>query len=446
MRDDTAPSPPFYLSPAEFRDGGIDIDLPPAPGGSTLLVIVPPVATGDERNGPQLTNYVLRIKLQVADSVAAKPTIGHPIPSLRQHSVSAASVVLKTATRPLPVTKVFRIYNDNHVASDVPASRSCVDSAYAIYEQISDRTKLSVDECVHVIEHLGSLYRTLIDLLSEPTVLDGNGHIIVFLSRTFGETYASTPAAIDRCNVIPQIASCWGQREWGQEEGEIIFSISLDNVPDVESRRSYYVNELFPRILAHETVHLGQLALARKVGVAHIRTVPIFYREGQAELGVFLRPTWRYEKLTDAKAIMVSQGSKATPFVYPYELGALFLWWLHQQAGAGVQRSLMEALLNEGYEDPMDAAVGVREPLALAMMYASVYLDGTVYGQSTMLDFPIEHTRIGKLPMSMVWPGETKVGETGYTGHIAFRIQHHGSVRVSLSSASGGAFVLVAQP
>src|SRR5690625_6643181 len=67
------------------------------------------------------------------------------------------------------------------------------------------------------------------------------------------------------------------------------------------------------------------------------------------------------------------------PWFYPYDMGALLYWYLHQTFGDGISQSLIDAAYDSDKRNVSltELTVGIHEALVLAMMYGSLLMDGT---------------------------------------------------------------------
>jgi hypothetical protein len=125
----------------------------------------------------------------------------------------------------------------------------------------------------------------------------------------------------------------------------------------------------------------------------------------------------------------------------------VFFHWLRERYGEGIDRRVMEGW---SQRDPILYATGAPEPLAFAMMYASLYFDGTRFGRDAGLDFPDDDIH-KLLPHGAAFEtlrlDRPRSDRSVYTGHVTYVVDHAEPVRISIKSrASDRAYVLVAQP
>jgi hypothetical protein len=91
---------------------------------------------------------------------------------------------------------------------------------------------------------------------------------------------------------------------------------------------------------------------------------------------------------------------------------------LRGRYGDGVDQKYLDGL---SYRDPVERATGAPEPLTVAMMYASLYFDGTPFGRTNALEFPNEQARL-RLPhhadAERLEVGKVRAGKSAYTGTL----------------------------
>lgn len=295
---------------------------------------------------------------------------------------------------------------------------------------------------------LNEHYARLTQLMGEPTDLDGNSRIIVFISRTlidirnFGEAY------VDGCHLRVDPGSC-------QERGEFIYFMSLDNFSNSASNREYYAKNYYPRNILHETTHLLQQGhWYRKNMPNETFSIPAFYSEGQAELMSYktgLRTDEMWNNLLNYRFSADNQ-EKMNPWFYPYDMGALLYWYLHQTFGDGISQSLIDAAYDSDKRNVSltELTVGIHEALVLAMMYGSLLMDGTEIGSEYGLEFvqdDIQSRFAGtNLPITEVSINESVQEQRTYTGSVIFQINHDEPVDINLSVDPELAYVLIIQP
>lgn len=140
------------------------------------------------------------------------------------------------------------------------------------------------------------------------------------------------------------------------------------------------------------------------------------------------------------------------PWFYPYDMGALLYWYLHQTFGDGISQSLIDAAYDSDKRNVSltELTVGIHEALVLAMMYGSLLMDGTEIGSEYGLEFvqdDIQSRFAGtNLPITEVSINESVQEQRTYTGSVIFQINHDEPVDINLSVDPELAYVLIIQP
>jgi hypothetical protein len=197
-----------------------------------------------------------------------------------------------------------------------------------------------------------------------------------------------------------------------------------------------------------------------------MRKLPRFFIEGGAEYFSFSRECdpdagpyatrpdcpWRSVDAVLAGRTFdaVAGPAGVGPFTSPYLIGGLLFRWLRETYGDGVDQAILNGMVNSACNDPIQCATGAPEPLAIAMMYASLYFDGTSFGHEHGLEFGDDHVgarlRHGA-PVRTIQPEARRRDTCVYTGHIAYELAHGTPVHVKLrTNAFDHAYVLVLQP
>jgi hypothetical protein len=435
---------PFYLAPADASS--LVIDLLPPRSGTSHLYVVAGYSAADYRAGDNMHKAFSLLEAQVALLTEdAIPTRGHPLPAPRRPSAPAAIADPPHGASAPPPTRSFKIFEPSS-RSYVAASgrRAHVGSTYAFYEDAQNTLNFTQDEYARIDATLDEWWPRLRSIFGDVTDVDGDGHIAVFISSTAARVRARAGQSfVDGCDLEGNVPTCG-------PPGEVIYFWSLDGFPDADKNRDDYVRRFFPRNILHETVHLTQMRSAIDAGAPLRRiVVPEFYREGQASIVSLLTGLGDTEDWSRAREPLLRNGPEDNPFAHPYTLGVQFFYWMHQSFGAWIHRPIMTEMHNIAAFDPLEKAIGIPEPLALAEMAASLDFDGTPYGTQTHLEYPGAHVaeRLGGRPHAVELAiCESKAMELRYTGHAAIAIKHEVPVRVTFRTAGTRPYVLVAQP
>jgi hypothetical protein len=282
--------------------------------------------------------------------------------------------------------------------------------------------------------------------MGHPTDFDGNDRLVVFVSKTvsqreYGEAYAD-PSDITECS------GCSDPR------GEIIYFADPSRFSDFESKRAYYSTNYYPRNILHEATHLAQFSNAYRSGrIPYDWRTPAFLYEGQAEImrlesGMGATESWL--RIADRFPATLKEGPTKfdDPFDDPYYQGALFAWFLHLRVGDGYSQALEDAFFSAIAEDRsvIEGAIGIPEPIALAMMYGSLWFDDQPSAEEVGLFFPSLSVseRMGE-PVTTVslLPEESIRFTRGYSGGALLEITHDTPVRVTVQSPANGPGITV---
>jgi hypothetical protein len=431
-------TPAFFVGPADFAGGRAVFDVEPAKGGVTTLVVVPAFGIADYRAGRAPDD--LSVTVTAAPSAVGRAEIraGHPLPPIRVAPVADVPAPAAVAVLTPPETRTFHVWSTRALRYvEAPAHRSYLGHAYAFYDDDANLERFTSDEYAAMDAVLETWWPGLVARFGPTTDVDGDGHVLVFVSRTAVEGQPGAQATVDRC-------ALYGDGDCGPP-GEILVTWSLDGFAVPAAGRSEYVSDFFPRTLLHETVHLSQQAPAVRAHRAWPSVViPEWVLEGQAQLMRFVSGIGLDELWDDVRS-----DPAAAPFLRPYAAGALPFWWVEQRAGGDAQRRVIAACLDPAVVDPFDAALGVSEPLVLAETYAALRFDPTSFGRNSGPDASSDDVprRLGaRLPV-VALSADTKpvTASVRFTAHVAFQIAHDTPVRITLATdPPDRAYVLVA--
>jgi hypothetical protein len=430
--------PPSYLAPSDFHGGELTMDLPAAPSGKSLLLVVPAMNAATFYVGTERVTVSVE-PLNVSANTPLRP-VGHALPDRSRFDLPVPIVESPHAT--LPNSRTFKI-NSRKKKTRVEATGHLahVGQSYAYYEDTRNASNLTSREYATLDGRLRKPERALLKMFGPPTDLDANGYDLVFFSRTAAdESSGDIDGYVQVCDLVA---------DSGCNYGEIIYLWPLDALAGGMQHRDYYAGTRYPAVVLHETVHLTQAAAMLRSGAVARTPLPDFYFEGQSSLMDFvssLEGPGVWERL---RPLLVSS-SDGTAYGAPYTVGGLYFWWLYQAYGPSLQRQLLTTYFGTGRPaDPMQETTNVPEALEFAMFYASLRLDETAYGRRYGLDFPLDDVprRLGSpMPSIRVAPGESQSGAVSYTGHAAFEVIHSAPIHVALAVSRGSAYVLVAQP
>lgn len=161
-----------------------------------------------------------------------------------------------SAVNPLPASYEFSIWAESDQSYvSVPGTLAHVSDHLAFYEDPANLNNFTTAE-YEIMSHMVDDYLPeLTRLMGEPTDLDGNGSIKVFISSTMMDVRTSGEAYVDGCHLFDVLPpGCSGP-------GEFIYFAALDHFKvDTEAAREFFVSDYYPGNILHETVHLLQMA------------------------------------------------------------------------------------------------------------------------------------------------------------------------------------------
>jgi hypothetical protein len=430
----------YYFAPSDFGGNQLAIDLPPTKSRKTILVAVPNLTAVDWRK-IDLNSLTVNLSTSVTTADTTKYSEGRPLPSIVKPQLKEWKSPFQGKSQSLPANRRFSVYNQaQKTYVSATGLKAYEGQRYAYYQDVLNSNNFSQAEYQIMDAAIEARYSQMTKLFGEPTDLDGNGHFIVFISKTVASVHPNGQAYTDGCNLSPLPNSC-------RDNGEIVYFFSPDAIR-AGNRRSL-AEDYYPRNILHESVHILQGGHSyRKYEHSSSLSSPAFLKEGQAEL-IILLTNLGYENVwASAKyPLLKSDQSKANPFFYPYDLGAIFVYYLHQVFGEGVSQSLIDAMYDVPAKSPVEIATRMPEPLALAMMYASLYFDDTDRGRETGLQFPLDnvHSLINGLPAIQLKIGQISQTTRSYTGAVIYEIITDRSAHVVVDAGATNAFVLVVQ-
>jgi hypothetical protein len=442
-----------YYAPADFDGDTLTFDLPAGPSGRTVLFVVPgarleTLIPAKLPHGTILIPRDLHVRFDVTANRIDVPT-SCPAPRLLEEplhsalpSAPANAVTTGAAFPALPEDRVFHVPRLNGQYVDSGARKVFEGPHYAFYEEADATRTYSANQYLALEGALEARIDEIVRRFGPPTDLDGNGKIVVLFSRTvnWNDAAGGLEGFVDRRN--------YGAPGHRDTMGEVIFVRALE-VERYGNDSDRFVLGALTTTLLHETIHLSQLASwwRRNHSLAGLENAPKWFIEGQAQMFAFrdeFEPQrfWHTIGRTEDRFPY-----EFGPFWQPYGLGAIFFHWLRGRYGEGVDLALLDGWSRR---DPIRYATGAPEPLAIAMMYASLYFDKTPFGRETKLDFPNDDTP--KLlphgaPFETLRLGHSASNRSVYTGHVTYVVDHDAAARISIKSkASDRAYVLVAQP
>jgi hypothetical protein len=442
-----------YYAPSDFDGDTLTFDLPSGPSGRTVLVVVPgtrletlvpvrqPHGTALMPRDRYVTFDVVANRIDAPSSCPAPRTLEAP----RRPPPAAPAPDAVAAPGPrgvLPEDRVFHVPRLNGQYVDGEAHKVAEGEHYALYEEVDAKRTYTANQYLGLEEALEARVGEIVRRFGPPTDLDGNGKIVVLFSRTvnWDDAAGGLEGFVDKRN--------FGAPGHRDTMGEVIIIRALD-VERHGSDADLFVLGGLTATLLHETIHLSQLASwwRRHHSLAGLDSAPKWFVEGQAQMFVF-RDEFDPRRFWHMGDIVVRDlPYELGPFWQPYGLGAVFFHWLRGRYGEGVDLAVLDGWADR---DPIRSATGAPEPLAFAMMYASLYFDGTPFGRETGLDFPDDDTH--KLlphgaPFETLRLGHPESNRSVYTGHVTYVVDHDAPARISIKSkASDRAYVLVAQP
>ncbi len=424
-----------YLAPGDFVGNQLTIDLPPAVSGKTVLVAVPNLTASDWCK-TDLDSLTVNLSVSVTAGGSGNFTNGRPLPPILNPKLNDWECPFQGATQSLPTTRSFSVYSSVQ-QKYVSASglKAYEGQHYVYYQDFLNTDNFSLTEYQTIDTAIENRYGELTRLFGQPTDVDGNGHIIVFISKTVADVHPNGQAYTDSCNLSLLPNACG-------DSGEIVYFYAPNAIGS--SDRGYLAGDYYPRNILHESTHILQGGDSyRKYGHSGFPSAPAFLLEGQAELIKLLTNLGYTDDWANTRYdLSMSDQTKANPFFYPYDLGAIFVYYMHQTFGEGLSQALLDAMYSgcSISQSPVETATGIPEPLVLSMMYASLYFDDTDCGQQTGLQFPLDNVPAllqGSLSVTQVAAGQTAQSTRSYTGGVIYEIIHDQSVRVVLTQVRG---------
>jgi hypothetical protein len=435
----TAPTPPaaqarvFFVGPEDFREGRVELDLDPAPGGTTTLIVVPALGIPDFRADRGVATREMGASVSARAIDCVEEHVGHLLPPERRSVVAPEPPALPaTSPRALPDARVFRILSAHGLRwVGVPAHLSYAGQRYAFYDDDGNEARFDAGEYRAMSARLDAAWPSLVGRFGAPTDRDRDGHVLVLVSRAAVTEQPGAQMAVDRGTMA------------GEGDGELVVAWSLDGFDVPAAQRAQFVDDYFPRTIMHETVHLAQLAAAARAGVPWDNVaLPDWVTEGQAQLERFHTGLGLDELWSDVRSDTVD-----APFFHRYALGALPFRWA-ERFGPDAQRAFLRAAVDPGVADPFATAFGVPEPLLLAELYASLRMGGTPFGHDLGLELPLDDAQVRLLappaPVTVVVGAPAVGAGLQITGHAVFEVAHLAPARVVLAmTGASGAYVLV---
>jgi hypothetical protein len=379
---------------------------------------------------------------------AGSSTPAHDIPVGRSVAPAVWLSPRTAPPQPLLVTRQFQVYS-NVSQTYVPATGRLAYTGqhYAYYEDITNNSNFSHDQ-YRTIDSIASANVPRLDaLMGLPTDLDGNSHIIVFISETASAQRIGGQAYVDGCNMNTGGGNCG-------DLGEIIYIVPPNHFGSSWSNNAaFYVNNYYPRNILHEYIHLLQHGHSyRRTGNFSSWTAPAMIYEGLAELSRIESRLGFQDAWDRLRTSFSSRDFSKTPFTDPYYAGAVLNWWLLRSWGDGYPQAMIDAMFSAipSGQDLFESAVGIREPVLLTIYYASLFFDSTPFGSQFNLQFPGESVPSllsgANLPTDLLPPGNSLTIPSSYTGVRVLEIRHTNMVRIMIETGNNGAAVLIAQP
>ncbi len=421
-----------YLGPKDFRDSTLSIPLRQTAGGRSILVVVPGISSLRWLEGSR--NLSARMQVTVESDRATSGIPGLRLPNRPRLGRRKTESRDPREKKPPPRDRVFRVYHQKRAEYVEAAGRIAFEGdLYSFYEDPANGKNFTREQYELLDKSLNERFASLTEWFGSPADSDGNGRILVYISRTVAESHPHGQAYVDGADA---------------EVGEIVYFWSPDRLALAEPVG------YFARNILHETVHLCQNGRSLR---KHRKFVPLpapsFLLEGSAELPRHAFSLTVEEKWTSIRGYLLSLDRlETTPFNYDYHFGGLLSWWMHQSFGDGVHQALLDAIVDSKGKDrdSIERALGIPEPLMLALMYASLFFDGSEFGRESGLHFPQEDipARLGRaMPATTLTMGEKRVFERGYTGGLILEVAHQKPARVTLEvTDSDRAYVILAQP
>lgn len=438
-----------YLAPEDFANGRLAFHVPAGPGGRTYLFGVPALSAAD-----WYTRSLYLHELLVQFEVSAVPSVGstdspvsvRALPVPEPLPLATWGVPAQGPATSLPSERTFHIWSQKEqLYVPIPGSLAFTGEDFAFYEDPANEVNFSPAEYGALNEILDTHFPRLQQLMGAPTDLDGNGRVVVFISRSMMDHRTFGQAYVDGCHLRVEPGGC-------VDRGEFVYIASLDHFP--HAGRTYLAENYYPRNILHETTHLLQQGhVYRRPGSWAPFSVPAYFGEGQAELMSVKTGLRRGEMWSSVRQSFThADQTRRSPFFYPYSLGALFYWYLHQTFGDGVSQALIDTAYDYRRQTLglTQLALGVEEPLLLAMMYASLMFDGTAYGEKHGLEFPEDDVQSNlagtALPVVSFPLGGSVTAIRSFTGGAVFVIEHDQPILIEIQADPERAFIVVAQP
>ena len=438
-----------YLDPTDFTGDVLTFELPVAPSGRSYLFMVPDLDTTAFWHRNEFINYEL-VEISVTTEAANVPqatTSFRPLPSMPELELRDWSVPKPDVLTSLPAIYNFTIWSEHGNAYViVPGSLVFASQHYAFYEDDANVTNFSAAEYQDMAELLDEHAPTLFRLMGEPTDLDENGKIKVFISSTIMDHRDYGEAYFDGCHLAEVPYGCSGR-------GEYLYIAGLDHFGGLAADSEFFATSYHPGNILHETVHLLQYGHGYRdsAGKGYVNA-PAFLIEGQAELsklltGVHAEDLWR----GIAYQLYNPDQRYVSPWFQIYSMDALLSLFLHAIGGEGFSQALIESFHDsEASEHGLLAPVfGMPEPLLFAWMYAALQFDGTAFGEQVGLEFPgfdVISQLSYRPPVAVLPVPATRTSETSFTGAAQFVIEHDEPVTVRVETGSDRVYVLFAQP
>lgn len=437
-----------YQSPEDFRDGMLAIELPTSPSGRTFLVGVPALGSEAWWTRSQFIHeqtFDFRVEVQTSQGLEATPL--RTLPERVPPPLNVWEVPAVGEPQSLEADKDFYLWSHHEQDYVVAHGALAFEGAdFAFYEDLTNQDNFSLSEYETLNGVLENHFPRVKELMGEPTDLDGNGRILVFISRSMMDHRTAGEAYVDGCHMRENPGGC-------VHRGEFVYIASMDHIGGMGPRASL-VSNYYPRNILHESIHLLQQGHAyRRSGTWAGFHTPAYYGEGQAELMSFesdFRASTIWGQVRERFLRTDQIGS--TPFNLPYSMGALWHWYLHQNFGEGLSQAIIDAVYDPASRTRSltEVALGIPEPLLLAQMYASMIFDGSEFGEAHALHFPQDDVTARLSgegpPVIRVAPGGEAAAGRRFTGGVIFEIEHDGPVRVEFNVSPEPAYVLVAQP
>lgn len=436
-----------YLEPADFNGDRLRFELPASETGRTVLIVSPDLDTTDyaRRNDyihDQHYDFTITTSPGGAGSGAALKPMPEP-PGLKVSDWSMPAAVVN----PPPASYQFSIWSpaDGSYVT-VPGVLAHESDHLAFYEDPANIINFTRTEYETISSLVGDNFAELTRLMGEPTDLDGNGKIKVFISSTMMDLRAFGEAYVDGCHMfLATPTGCSGP-------GEFIYVAALDHFGiGPHDARDFFVTDYYPGNILHEAVHLLQMAHShRRFGSYRHYNAPAFLSEGQAELIKFLSgisASRNWQRVADN--LTYPQPERQNPWFQPYDLGGPLMLFLHEYGGEGFSQAFIERMYDADLWDRslLEPIFGVPEPLLYASLYGALLFDGTLTGQQTGLqfnDFDLGRELAGaRPPVARLMEAGSSSAERTFSGAAIFEITHQESVWIELESLPETAYVLV---